>query len=211
MTPSPPLRGRLDGVNRAAALVDVAVCIFLCVVAVRGIETLAFESLAVGLIQCAAAAGVGLSALIRVPILDKEMHLAYTFAGRGCIFVLFGTMGLSATGDPARYVFSAVTVGVGLVYLLYGCVARQSPMPCIDCGEYGAAATPPPPTPVMAAAATPLLSHPFSESGRGKTATYGGTANPWEGAPGSSAAPAAANPFREGTPVVAAAPPAGTP
>lgn len=85
-------------------------------------------------------------------------------------------------GDPLRYFFAAVTIAIGLLHLVIGCIWRLSPRPFIDCtsGEEGPGAAP------RAGAATPVVT-----SGGAKT-TAGQAAF---GDNGATAPPLQSNPF----------------
>jgi hypothetical protein len=86
-------------------------------------------------------------------------------------------------GDPLRYFFAAVTIAIGLLHLVVGCIWRLSPRPFIDCtsGEEGPGTAP------RAGAATPVV----SSTGGGKT-TAGQAAF---GDNGATAPPMQSNPF----------------
>lgn len=53
------------------------------------------------------------------------------------MYLLFGVLGLS--GDPFKYIFAALTIAVGLLWLLVGCLWRMTPAPFCDftSGETG--------------------------------------------------------------------------
>ena len=184
--------------NRGLALVDVGVGVFLCVIAVKAVVAATFESIVLGVVEFLIGITVGVAALVRFPFLDHFCHALYTYSGRGIVFVLFGTLGLT-NGDPIRYIFAGLTIAVGLLYLPLGCFARQTPVQCIDCGAY--ASPPPKATPLPTTIGPPAAAAPSRP------------ANPWT-APSDHvdrsgavivgpkiAAQAPQNPFRAGSDV----------
>ena len=170
----------ISSLKAYAAIIDVAIGIFLSICAVRGITTPSFASIAVGVIEFATGIAIGSVAILRFPLLDRELHFLYTFAGRGAAFVLFGTLGLS-TSDPFRYFFSLATIAIGFLYVGIGIFVCQAPAPCIDCGEFGTPKTTNKPaastggTSASPAAATPFLAGASS----GKPKQHFGGLNPW--------------------------------
>ena len=156
-----PFMSLLSSFNRGAAVLDIGVAVFLCVVASRSVSLNNFEAVILGVLEFIVGLAIGVGALIRFPLIDKEVHIVYTYAGRGCIYLFFGTLGLS-NKDTVRLACSGITIGSGLLYILIGLCGRQSPAPCIDCGGYEG--RPPPPTAGVHAAAAPVT---------------GGRPNPW--------------------------------
>ena len=180
----------LASVNKLSAIIDLAVGVSFCIIAVRAltVSPITFETVVLGVIEFIVGITVGVVSLIRFPYLDHMAHLMYTYSGRGIVFVFFGVLGLS--GDIFRYVFSAITIAVGLLYIIYGCFVRQSPSPCIDCGSYEPSKRAPPDAPET-----------FTGAPKQGTAPPPQRPNPFNAPPTESIVPKAApaapqNPFR---------------
>jgi hypothetical protein len=175
-----------------ACAIDVAVGVFLCVVAYRALTVtpLTFQNIVLGVVEFIVGCACGLAALVKLDVVNRHYHALYTYSGKGLFYVLFGTLGLS--GDPLKYIFAGATIAVGMLWLIVGCLWRQTPAPFCDLTSGDA---PPRARAQAAAAAAP----PGAGAGAPKEAASAGTAAFGEsGASGPSHRPD--NPF---------APPAG--
>ena len=73
---------------------------------------------------------VAFVAIIKLPRVQHQASFLYTFYGRGVVYVLFGALGLSP--EPTRAICSGLTLAVGFLWLILGCLARQTPAVVCD-------------------------------------------------------------------------------
>ena len=125
-----------------AVAVDVAVGVFLCVVAYRALTAtpLTFQNVVLAVVEFLVGCACGLAALVKIDIVDHSYHGLYTYAGKSLFYCVFGVLGLS--GDPLKYIFSGLTIAVGLLWLVVGCLWRQTPKPFCDLTSGDARAAP---------------------------------------------------------------------
>ena len=128
--------------NFIAAFVDIGVGVFLAIVASRSIVYPSFQNVVLGIIEFLVGCFFALVAVLKITQIDWYFHAFYTYWGRGLLALVFGTLGLS--GEPFKYIFSGLTIGIGLLWLIVGCLGRFTPRPLIDCtsGEDGRTAPP---------------------------------------------------------------------